>query len=606
VFQSSSSLFSEKPIFKTLPASEQCLSREKNNTIKIYPVTHSLTAMRKSSYTSGTPHRFLAVWISCALLGASQIYQSRQASEYRHEDDHDDTASQSSPRFRTHQQQPVMDCDFFLAESSIPHGGLGVYTAKSIAKDEPAQPFPDICVYVTNADSNRGTEIKTHTWQDFRFGAQWLGGDNVRGQCMGLVTTFNSMGIKQYASARPSADQALIHSNGGLDRSRDPGAGAITHYFGATSAARRDLQPGEELLLWDKGWGGSSYQDEETDTLPVPPLRSPKWLQKHGMCVDRIKPGPATDPSMGRGAFANRHLSKGTVVAPAPVQIFFNRTKFLASVSSDEAEAKPSPEELIVNYCFQPQNSTILLYPYGAGVGLINHSRDPSKINVKLQWSNHPMSHTSWLDDELSMEQFEKIQHPGGLIIEFVATRDIAENEEIYMYYGQEWDDAWNSHVDQWKPDPSAETYMYPKDMDTMLPFRTKKEQETDPYPKNLRTVCESQNGKSKAPLNMTNDENNVVRWIGPGIWWPENLVGCTILDRKERSRQNGTEYTYTVKWTRRVAEGVKTKIYETDVPHRAIHFVDQPGQNDQHLQNAFRHPIGLPLDMTPSKWMDA
>ena len=39
-----------------------------------------------------------------------------------------------------------LGCDFYLAESAIPHGGLGVFTAKPLEKGAPAQPWPDICV----------------------------------------------------------------------------------------------------------------------------------------------------------------------------------------------------------------------------------------------------------------------------------------------------------------------------------------------------------------------------------------------------------------------------------------------------------------------------
>ena len=53
-------------------------------------------------------------------------------------------------------------CTFYLAESSIPHGGLGVFTSKPLRKGSAAQPWPDICVYLTDANSNKGTEIDSH------------------------------------------------------------------------------------------------------------------------------------------------------------------------------------------------------------------------------------------------------------------------------------------------------------------------------------------------------------------------------------------------------------------------------------------------------------
>mmetsp|Transcript_7321 Transcript_7321/g.8500 ORF Transcript_7321/g.8500 Transcript_7321/m.8500 type:complete len:485 (+) Transcript_7321:131-1585(+) len=421
-------------------------------------------------------------------------------------------------------------CDFFLAESSIPRGGLGVFTSKPLEKGSAAQPWPDICLYLTDASSKKGTEINTHSWQEYRFGAQWLGGRrSVRATCMGLVTIFNSMGIKKYASARPAADPLLIHTNGGLDRSKDPGAGAITQYYGATSETTRDLVAGSELMLWDTEHGGDQYkldalkedgrQHLNIETVP-PPIRTPQWLEKHGMCLDNLIVKTANDPSMGRGAFANRLLPKGTVVAPAPLQIYPTRSKFSVSMSDEDRQEfesnhkmKYETEQLFVNYCFQPEGSTLLLYPYGAGVGLINHSSDKSKINVILRWSNNHMNHSpQWLDPTLSLDQFWKMQYPGALILDVVAIRKIREGEEIFMDYGPKWEKAWNNHLQKWKPDITAtKNYVYPWDEmkrhgiiekneqqqqqqqqqqhKSLKPFRTLTEQERSPYPHNLMNI---------------------------------------------------------------------------------------------------------------------
>eukprot|EP00529_Nitzschia_sp_RCC80_P014148 CAMPEP_0113453974 /NCGR_PEP_ID=MMETSP0014_2-20120614/7628_1 /TAXON_ID=2857 /ORGANISM="Nitzschia sp." /LENGTH=734 /DNA_ID=CAMNT_0000345373 /DNA_START=445 /DNA_END=2649 /DNA_ORIENTATION=- /assembly_acc=CAM_ASM_000159 len=540
-----------------------------------------------------------------------------------------------------------LDCNFYLAESSIPRGGLGVFTATPIEQGQPAQPSSDICLYVTSAHRKEGTEIKTHTWQDFRFGAQWLGGDHVRGQCMGLVTMFNSMDVKQYASARPAADRTLIHTHGGLDRRKDPGAGAISYFYGASSVAKRDLEPGDELLLWDNSFGSESYDDIggvggfNTSTyqardkergmkshyhLSVPPSRSPAWLQKYGMCMDHLRIGPASDLTMGRGAFANRFLPKGTVVAPAPVQIFYNRSLFQSPKYYDEDEDGKStmkeewPEELIVNYCFQPKGSSMLVFPYGQGVGAINHSRDPAKINVKINWSNHPMSRTSWLDDEISIRQFQKVQYPGSLILEYVATRHIAEDEEIFIDYGANWDEAWNTHANQWKASLAGgedQDYQYPTDIDRSQPIRTVEEQTKDPYASNLKTVCDTVNPKRKDLSGK-----KPVLWERGGLFWPENLVSCDVLKRKKNDNnlnsRNMTEsgngyipkissdepYLYAVEWSYRLKNEEKVKIVEVNVPHSSIGFVDKKYKSDQHLINAFRHPMEFPAELTPASWL--
>jgi len=505
-------------------------------------------------------------------------------------------------------------CDFYLAESSIPRGGLGVFTSKPLTQGSPAQAWPDICVYLTDASSKRGTEIDTHTWQAFRFGAQWLGGarKEPRAACMGLVTIFNSMGMKKFASARPAAVPDLIHRNGGLDRYRDPGAGAITEFYGASSITLRDLEAGSELMLWDTGHGGDQYAADGRTELDVdlapPPMRPPEWLQKHGMCADNIIVKTATDPSMGRGAFAKRYISAGSVIAPAPLQIFPNRAKFAAPNREDE-DSGFEKEQLLVNYSFQPKGSTLLLYPYGPGVGLINHANPRSgKINAKLQWSKHHMNHgTQWLDSSLTLDQFWKMQYPGSLILEVVALRDIQKGEEIFIDYGSDWEAAWKKHVKSWKPQKVRKKigkYAYPMDIfdehnnpKKIIPYRTISEQETKPYPNNMMMACDTENQSDYR-------EEERLKWR-PSKHWPEKLVLCNILSRTYNAEAD--TYMYEIKlWPNMQHtrdEGTPINYVDYDVPHSAIRFVDKPFRSDQHMLNAFRHPIGFPEDMTPHFW---
>ena len=51
--------------------------------------------------------------------------------------------------------------------------------------------------------------------------------------------------------------------------------------------------------------------------------------------------------------------------------------------------------------------------------------------------------------------------------------------------------------------------------------------------------------------------------------------------------------------------ESSNLEITIKDVPRHAIEFVSQPYSSDQHLKTAFRHSIGIPDDIFPSKWMN-
>jgi hypothetical protein len=182
-----------------------------------------------------------------------------------------------------------LECRFYLAESAIPMGGLGLYTAIDIPKGAQAQSMEDICIYV--ADTPDDTDFDSHSWARDVFMGQWEG-NNPRAACEGFATLFNSLPPGVATSELKSAMH--VQTNAGLDRKTHPGAGAISHFYGITSEAVRDLSAGSELTI---DYGDRRY---EKGKKYEPTRRSPEWLRTHGMCIDNIKIQPATDPQMGR------------------------------------------------------------------------------------------------------------------------------------------------------------------------------------------------------------------------------------------------------------------------------------------------------------------
>jgi len=319
-----------------------------------------------------------------------------------------------------------------------------------------------------------------------------------------------------------------------------------------------------------------------------------EWLRQHGWCIDNIDIRPAVDAHMGRGAFARRPLNEGQVVAPAPLQVFADKKVFMDR----------KPEQLYVNYCFEVPYSNMLIFPYGQGVNLINHPPTHAKPNVYLRWSNHPLHHASWLD--LDLDAFWKVAKPGGLILEVVALRDIAQGEELYLDYGPEWEDAWQRHVSSWTPPEGSHEYVYPAYMDETEPLRTIEEQKTNPYPSNLITMCSTPDWSSRrGHRNIT--------WYDPQEWsWWEGLTYCHILER-ELNRKTG-DFVYTVQLMFSGSHNPSKLTFDEKmprssmyidemVPRRAIRFVEKPYEDDEHLPGVFRHPIKLPEELVPGAW---
>jgi SET domain len=352
------------------------------------------------------------------------------------------------------------------------------------------------------------------------------------------------------------------------------------------------LHTGSELTINYGDWDFNPKKEYKR------PKRTPEWLAENGWCIDHLEVVKSTLPGVGRGAFVKRNLPAGTMVAPAPLQVFKDRKVFQST----------NPEQLYVNYCMQPRNSKMLVYPYGPGVNLINHaSKQPA--NVHLQWSTNYMHKKELLD--MDYDEFWENVNPGSLVLEVVASRDLVAGEELFLDYGPEWEAAWVQHVAKWEPLPDAQSYVYPEDMDETAALRTVKEQETEPYPSNLITMCFTPEWDRK--------KHKHVEWYDPEWDWAQGMVFCNILDRQLGADGND-EYTVSLNFfdvdvseplvDEEIAFDQSVPLedlsIDTKVPRRAIRWIEKPYLDDEHLPNAFRHPIGLPDNLVPDAWRTA
>ena len=111
--------------------------------------------------------------------------------------------------------------------------------------------------------------------------------------------------------------------------------------------------------------GGSAKQHYERS------IRDLSWLEQHGQCMDNIKGGEKSQisPDAGRGAFANRAISKGSLVAPAPlIHIDINSLKMFQSIMDENDPTKEIPDpdgpityQLLLVGCFFFKTKMLLL-----------------------------------------------------------------------------------------------------------------------------------------------------------------------------------------------------------------------------------------------------
>lgn len=342
-------------------------------------------------------------------------------------------------------------------------------------------------------------------------------------------------------------------------------------------------------------------------------LKSLDWLSENGQCMDNIYPGKSTIRQAGRGVFASRFIPKDGLVSPAPLIHIKHKGELimydllpenLDGVVSRNASA-PNHYQLLLNYCFGHPDSTLLLSPYGMFTSLINHAPLASeKVNTRIIWSKN-MRNPQWMNQTMKSGWVHD-QH-SGLSWDFVATRDIQPNEEIFIDYGVQWDVAWSHHVKKWQPakDNHSETRPYipafKLENDVNLVIKTM----NDDYSIGSFYYHYSENIKV-----YIREEYRLMRGLKPAAN-NEEFHRCRPISKyyPKRNDDKSTEALYLteiVKFqTYNIQKICTIKVTEImfNLPRDAFHFVDEAYTRDNQREQAFRHEMMIPDDMFPEAW---
>lgn len=305
-------------------------------------------------------------------------------------------------------------------------------------------------------------------------------------------------------------------------------------------------------------------------------VKSWEWMKKNGQCMDNIRPGISQIPNAGRGAFAARFISAGSLVSPSPLVHIPNRASmqfYGEKQNSDPNEehntqnvSSPVHQQLILNYCWGSRDSTLLLCPYGHVTNLINHDPDQHP-NTKIVWSNR-MRNPEWLHRRI--EDWGHEPH-NGLSFDYIATRDILPGEEITIDYGTEWVNAWQEHVRAFESSPPRPKYIPGfewNNKDTLPPIPTV----SDPPEQQLNL-----NGVLLTISDEYLPEGHEVNPFSIDITGErETFYLCRVVERQQNGlyfvevfeRPDGLLYDATMD---------VVKLTLRDVPQSAFHFQDVP-----------------------------
>merc|ERR1719491_1302945 len=271
--------------------------------------------------------------------------------------------------------------------------------------------------------------------------------------------------------------------------------------------------------------------------------------------------------------------------------------------------------QLLLNYCISHEDSTMLLCPISRAI-LMNQCSEWVGANAKLQFdSDFDPESKVW--QHKSFKEIKKEVHAGrrGLSFDVIATRDIQPGEEVFIDYGDVWEEAWKDHLKSWQPPAEHSkyySYMSVTKLTNNHDIRTTAELAKNPYADNVAVKC-----------LFTELYHNTDDFILPPSNW-KDMSDAVLIDKYSRPggihRISFTTTDYAWDYSRcdiyfhgddgrRLTVGIYAKsddvpLIFTDYPSESVRFVSKTYTSDEHLPNSFRHPIGLPeKTMFPEQW---
>jgi len=154
----------------------------------------------------------------------------------------------------------VEECGIWLAPSSIPGAGLGMYAGRDFAPREPLQPSGEIVFPMIDInDHNFQRDEFVLLWDEYTWNGRGLWMDHeayieVKVASPGFGSAANSfIDLINVEELRP--DQSIPNN---IHRMKDPGSGAFSTYHNRQSIARSYISKGEELYV---DYGQSWFRD---------------------------------------------------------------------------------------------------------------------------------------------------------------------------------------------------------------------------------------------------------------------------------------------------------------------------------------------------------
>jgi hypothetical protein len=159
-------------------------------------------------------------------------------------------------------------------------------------------------------------------------------------------------------------------------------------------------------------------------------------LKSIGKCLSDVYIAPSTIAMAGKGVYASRNFDIGEIVSISPV-LLISKDKLAATVK----------DSVLINYCYAHPDSDIFILPLHL-TALINHHYHS---NVNVSWYNNKIwkeaMNTGHIDVESTPVEYIVDLSFAALDVQYIATRPIADIEEIFLNYSEVWINTWAEYL---------------------------------------------------------------------------------------------------------------------------------------------------------------
>lgn len=319
------------------------------------------------------------------------------------------------------------DCPLYLAPNKYGYG-RGVYAGADTARNE--YPITTAPTLLVNNNHLYATSLNNYVFQseDENYNMVVFGPSQLMNHLSSIAITEHYWDVDNISTASESTVEPY------------------SSYSTISWKTTTNISVGEEITTTygDQEWFSSRgihdtsdalYQNNKNDSGNGSGYLLDE-LKESGFCLSDVYISPSTIPLAGKGVFASRNFDIGEIVSISPV-VLMSKDKLVPTLE----------DSVLVNYCFAHPDSDIFILPLHL-TALINHNY---LSNVNISWYENKKwkeaMGTAHIVVDTTPVEYIVDQSFAALDIQYVATKPIQKNEEIYINYGDVWINNWAEYL---------------------------------------------------------------------------------------------------------------------------------------------------------------